>query len=168
MQQLPSYTNEFEKLFKDNYNSYIYYALGFVKNEEDAKDIVSSIFEYVWNNYESLKTETSLNPLIYTLLRNKCIDHIRHQNTKINYQNKLLSKGIPFEELKFQELDETTFIVKEILNKLPDRMKDVVTKIFIEGKKYKEVSEEMGISVNTVKTHVTRALTTFRENLKDI
>ena len=44
---------------------------------------------------------------------------------------------------------------------------DVLIKCVVEGKKYKEVAEELGISLNTVKTHLARALRFLRNELED-
>lgn len=167
MHELSKYTDEFEQLFKDNYKHFYYYALKFVKNKEEAKDIVSSLFEYIWENYASLKTSGTLTPFIYASLRNRCIDHLRHQQTIIKHHSILLEENSFFEEDKYEEPDKLVSKLKETLDKLPEQMRKVVVKCFLEGKKYKEVSEEMNISINTVKTHISRALNVFRNNLKN-
>ena len=48
------------------------------------------------------------------------------------------------------------------LKKLPEQEYNVLVKIVLEDKKYKEVAEELHISVNTVKTHLSRALKMLR------
>ena len=55
------------------------------------------------------------------------------------------------------------------LKKLPEQEYNVLVKIVLEDKKYKEVAEELHISVNTVKTHLSRALKMLRRfNMTEI
>ena len=49
------------------------------------------------------------------------------------------------------------------IDQLPDRCGEVMRLCFIECKKYKEIAEELNISVNTVKTHITTGLKTLRD-----
>lgn len=57
--------------------------------------------------------------------------------------------------------------LREKLGELPDKQREVVVKCFMEGKMYKEVAGELGISLNTVKTHLQRALKFLRDELQD-
>ncbi len=55
------------------------------------------------------------------------------------------------------------------LKKLPEQEYNVLVKIILEDKKYKEVAEELHISINTVKTHLSRALKMLRRfNMTEI
>lgn len=156
------YVNEFEKLFKDNYSSLYFYVLNIIKDKEDAKDIVSNVFEYVWNNNEILKTPQSLLSLLYTVARTKCIDYIRHQNAINRYHEYILLENIYQKDNNDLEREEQLTKIVTIIEAFPNQTKLVVKKCFLEGKKYKEVAEEMGISVNTVKTHVMKAFRILR------
>ena len=57
--------------------------------------------------------------------------------------------------------------LEEKLALLSDKQREVLVKCVVEGKKYKEVAEELNITLNTVKTHITRALKFLREELQD-
>lgn len=156
------YINEFEKLFKDNYSSLYFYVFNIIKNKEDAKDIVSNIFEYVLNNNEILKTPQSSVSLLYTVAKTRCIDYIRHQNAINRYQEYILFENISQKDYNDPEREEQLSRIVTIIEKFPNQTKQVVKKCFLEGKKYKEVAEEMEISVNTVKTHVMKAFRILR------
>lgn len=157
------YINEFEKLFKNNYSPLYFYVLNIIKDKEDAKDIVSNIFEYVWNNNEILKTPESIPSLLYTVAKTRCIDYIRHQNAiNRHYEYILFENGTERDQNDTEREEQLDKIITTIEN-LPNQTKLVVRKCFLEGKKYKEVAEEMGISVNTVKTHVMKAFRILRD-----
>ena len=57
--------------------------------------------------------------------------------------------------------------LEEKLAQLPEKQREVLVKCVVEGKKYKEVAEELDITVNTVKTHITRALKYLRDELQE-
>lgn len=57
--------------------------------------------------------------------------------------------------------------LEEKLELLSEKQREVLVKCVVEGRKYKEVAEEMDISLNTVKTHITRALKFLRDELQD-
>ena len=57
--------------------------------------------------------------------------------------------------------------MKEKLLLLPDKQREALQKYFLEGKKYKEVAEELGIAVNSVKTHIFRGLNALRQHLRE-
>ena len=57
--------------------------------------------------------------------------------------------------------------LEEKLAQLPEKQREVLVKCVVEGKKYKEVAEELDITVNTVKTHITRALKFLRGELQE-
>ena len=55
----------------------------------------------------------------------------------------------------------------EKLLELPEQQRKVLMRCVVDGKKYKEVAEELGITLNTVKTHLTRALAFLRGELSE-
>ena len=52
----------FELLYKTHYKELYIHALSFVRDEEEAKDIVTDVYEYVWKNFEKLDSSVSLRP----------------------------------------------------------------------------------------------------------
>ncbi|NLM66827.1 MAG: sigma-70 family RNA polymerase sigma factor [Enterococcus sp.] len=54
----------------------------------------------------------------------------------------------------------------EIINELPDRQKEVCLLHFMEGLKYVDISERLNISVNTIENHISRALKTLRQKIR--
>ena len=61
------------------------------------------------------------------------------------------------------EREELMFQLRESIELLPEQVKAVFKMCFLDGKKYREVADELGISINTVKAHVKKALRLLRE-----
>jgi RNA polymerase sigma factor (sigma-70 family) len=70
---------------------------------------------------------------------------------------------IPEESIDEEEQEERNKLLLEKLQKLPHQELQVVRAVIMENKKYKEAAEELHISVNTLKTHLTRALKQLRK-----
>ena len=77
-------TYSFEQLYKENYAHLYYYAFRFITDEEVCKDIVNDVFEKAWQNFGKMNPETA-SAYLYALVRNRCIDHLRHQQVEEQY-----------------------------------------------------------------------------------
>lgn len=63
--------------------------------------------------------------------------------------------------------DSAVELIRGALEKLPDKTRLVVTVVMLQEKMYKEAAEELGVSVNTVKTLLKQGMRELRELLKD-
>lgn len=162
---------EIETLFKEHYSKLYYYALNIIHDPENAKDIVSDAFHYIWEHYDDKVNDSlSILALLYTRIKNNCIDHIRHLDVIKRHEESILNDtsdtDTPLTKDDYIEREERITQLTSAIENLPQQTKIVFKKCFLEGKKYKEVSEEMNISVNTIKTHIMKALKILRSELK--
>ncbi len=153
---------EFEQLYKDNYARLYYYAFLFISNAEICKDIVNDVFEKVWSQFESLQQET-ITAYLYANVRNKCIDHLRHSQVEEQYAD--FYRAITQEEADngFSEREERIARIEKVIEDLTDPTKTILKECYYENKKYKEVADEFGMSINGIKKHVMKALRLIRE-----
>lgn len=163
------------ELFKEIFLHYskplFYYATKFV-NDEVARDIVQDIFVKLWTD-KKLTIKLSLNALLFTMVRNCCLQHLEKQKVQNKYieHTKLL---IQEEELHFYTEEKTSLIEQEaenklnaVLNALSDRSRQIFMMSRFENKKNKEIAQELNISVKAVEKHITKSLSTIRTELKD-
>lgn len=162
---MSEYTNnkyEFEQLYKGNYARLYYYAFQFISDTETCKDIVNDVFEKTWNLYESLQQET-ITAYLYANVRNKCIDHLRHSLVKEQYAE--FYKAVTQEEADngFGEREERIARIEKVIEELTDPTQTILKECYYENKKYQEVADEFGMSINGVKKHIMKALRLIRE-----
>ncbi|WP_455671423.1 RNA polymerase sigma-70 factor [Phocaeicola sp.] len=162
---MSEYTNnkyEFEQLYKGNYARLYYYAFQFISDAETCKDIVNDVFEKTWNLYESLQQET-ITAYLYANVRNKCIDHLRHSLVKEQYAE--FYKAVTQEEADngFGEREERIARIEKVIEELTDPTQTILKECYYENKKYQEVADEFGMSINGVKKHIRKALLLIRE-----
>ena len=161
MIELVEHRDAFECLFRENYTRLFYHAFSFLNDEEEAKDVVNDVFERVWMNFEKLEFSSSLVPLLYTLVRNRCVSLIRHKKVKERFSREIEVELEDHEE-ESVEYEMQIEKLRHLIELLPAQTKNVFKKCFLEGKKYQEAADDLGISINTVKTHVNKALRILR------
>jgi RNA polymerase sigma-70 factor (ECF subfamily) len=153
---------DFDKLFRDNYQSLFFFARSFVDNEEECRDLVEDVFEEAWKNFGSLKPGAA-KAWLFKNLRNKCIDHLRHNNHRLKYVAFIRIMGHQFEDPEtLPEIEDRQRIIKQRLNLLKPPTDRIFRACYIEHKKYAEVAAMLHISTDTVKKHIIRALKIVR------
>ena len=138
----------FRLLFDAYHMKLCIYAVQLTDSFEMAEDIVQDFFIYFWEKKYYLKINQNLRYYLYLSVRNAAINALQ--------KNNMLS-------IDEEEQEERNKLLLEKLQKLPHQELQVVRAVIMENKKYKEAAEELHISVNTLKTHLTRALKQLRK-----
>lgn len=155
-------TYRFERMYKENYARLYYYAFRFLTDEEACKDVVNDVFEKVWQQFDELKAETS-SAFLYTQVRNRCIDRLRHQQVEEQYAELYRALSEDVSEIRADEREERLARIEKTIANLTDPTKTILKQCYYENKKYQEVADEFGISVSGVKKHIVKALKLLRE-----
>ncbi len=154
---------QFENCFKQYFKPLCFYAMRLLKDSEVAKDVVHDVFLIVWKHRNNLDFSRTMYPYFLNLTRNNAFNYLAHLKVKENYENKgVLQDCVDFAENDTEHEELIGNIIKRI-DQLPERCRIVMQLCFIECKKYKEVADLLGISVNTVKTHISTGLKILRE-----
>ncbi|QUX97515.1 RNA polymerase subunit sigma-70 [Marinomonas sp. CT5] len=128
-----------------------------------ADDIAQEVMIRIWNKAHTYKPESaSLNTWVFTLARNARIDYLRknsrHQSDidpEYLWQNVVDENADPFKDAQ-QKRDQER--IQQGLDKLPADQKQVLAKVYLEGKTHKEAAEELSLPLGTIKSRVRLAL----------
>ena len=172
-----SVRENFDSIYVNNFSRLFLFAKEYVLFDEEAENIVQDIFLMLWEKRDALRVDVSLTAYLFTLVKNKCIDFLRHQmveqmyseNVKHEYNEELNVKLFALESFdhNFSSEEDIETLLRNAIDKLPERCRLIFIKSRIEGKKYKEIAEELNLSVNTVEGQISIALKKLREELKD-
>ncbi|MFC2814544.1 MAG: sigma-70 family RNA polymerase sigma factor, partial [Prevotella conceptionensis] len=133
---------------------------------ELAEEIVDDLFFYLWDNHGQLQVE-SLQAYLFRSIRNNSEKACRSlafrkgrvtdsiDNTLLCMHEYLTDPEHPLGWLLEEEMKSTA---KQAVNELPRECRQVFELSRYEGKKYSEIAQELGISVNTVKYHIKNAI----------
>jgi len=150
------------------YSKGIYkFSISILKNSEEAEDLVQHVFFCLWKNRHKVEKNSLLKYYLFTITYNSAISVIRKKARETRFIEYLKSEQRADIEAYKVENDNTELAkkVESILNKLPPRQKEVFLMHKNEGLKYHEIAERLHISVNTIETHMSRALKTIRYKL---
>jgi len=158
----------FKIIFNDFYPKLVGFAMKYHDDIMVAEDVVSEVFKNIWEKRDKILEVDSLNSFLYTSVRNRILNHLRHINVQRNYQEKiLLESDNQFYEDNILEQEVHHKLYKALQN-LPEKRRKVFELSVIYGWKEKEIAEDLGISVNTIKTHKKRALKELRDKLQNL
>ncbi len=146
------------------------HALGMLKDEDGAKDVVQDVFTMLWEKAPTLEVHTSLSSFLYTSVRYAVLKRFRHSKVVDNYLstlNDIMLQGVESTDMYVNEKELSKKIEQE-LNMLPPKMRRVFELSRIHEYSYREISDELGLADNTVKRQVSNALKILRTRLQII
>ena len=153
------------------------YARRFVTSTVEAEDLVQDSFVNYWCGHYSPASEAEASKLLFTITRNKCLNYLKKK--KPEYIKALDSEDILGDELFYNWdfhypdgerdclLKELNVQIKCVIESLPPKCRVVFEMSRIQNLSNKEIAEKLGISHTAVEKHLRRALSAFRESLKD-
>lgn len=156
----------FEDLFELHFTKLMGFVFNYVRDEEVAKDIVHDAFLTLWSNRKRLNPVYPVKSYLFTLAQNCALNYLRHLRV-VTGNEQTVTELLEAANEELDDYEKRLVRLEEKLAQLPEKQREVLVKCVVEGKKYKEVAEELDITVNTVKTHITRALKFLRDELQE-
>lgn len=157
----------FKRFYKDNYQKFFYFALRYLDNEEVCRDIVSNAFEYAWREL-SIDKHVEWNKILLTFIHHKCVDEVRHQKVKDRFVQAKLQIAEQESGADLMERQERVEIVQQYLTELPPKTQLILRECMVNHRKYKEVADELDLTVHAVKKHIVNGLKILREKVKNV
>lgn len=159
----------FKQIFM-RYKDQVYtYSLSILKNEANAQNIVQEVFLKVWLNRNKLDADLSFKSYLFTIAKNQCFNSFKRLANEREFKEYLQSNiSHTNSDNPENRLDEFYYrkIKYEAINSLPPKRKMIFQKSRIEGLSYEEISDELGISLSTVKNQMSKALENIRTYLQ--
>lgn len=155
----------FERYYQEHYKSFFLMAFKYLKDSSQAEEIVNDVFLKIWEDGSKITIETSLKSYLYRSIINRCINMI-HKNKKEKLIRVELN-SLPEEGYELKLIEETELRVQlyAAIDKLPDQCKRIFEMSRFEGLKQQEIADKLGISIKTVKNHITLALKQLNKSI---
>lgn len=151
-----------DEIFRRYYRPLCLYALHYLRVPENAEDVVQDCLTDFLERGDCLNSIGQVKGYLYMMVRNRCLDILRRDN-RIDYGH----APEEFEERHDDEdYEEASFIEARMwiaIDSLPERCREVFLMSKRDGLKYEEIAEELGISVNTVRNQVSKALKALKD-----
>ena len=153
-----------EELFLTHYQEWCLVSFSYVRDLDDAKDVVQNIVIKLLekDDWESIR---DLKSYIGSAIRNESLKKIKLHQRTYAIRNQVVEVPSYEKELIQDEISKSIF---KQLDLLPEKNRMVFKLCVLDGLKYENAADTMGITVNTVKYHLKKSFKILRLNLRDV
>lgn len=153
----------FKALFNHYYRLLVAVSFKTLQEVELAESVVQDVFVNLWNNREKSNI-SNLKAYLVISVKNRSLNEIAKQKSFLKYKKEMEASDID----NFTENQPDTDLLEKIMmviDSLPDQQKKVFKMNRLDGLKYSEIAENLGLSIKTVEAHMSKALSFTREKL---
>ncbi|MBW8684053.1 RNA polymerase sigma factor [Chitinophaga rhizophila] len=158
--------NAFNVIYERYSHPLYLYILSKIDGAEAGKDVLQDLFTSLWERRQSISVNESLKSYLYQSARHKIIDIYRKNSTYRKYLQQLI-EHFDVQPGGIAELVDNkarTQDVFETINHLPGRMKEIFMLSRVEHQTVEQIATRLGLSPQTVKNQITKALKILRAN----
>ncbi|MDR6782510.1 RNA polymerase sigma-70 factor (ECF subfamily) [Pedobacter africanus] len=159
----------FEHLFKTHFKALHAYAIAILRDEDTAEEVVQNMFLKFWEKRELLNIQTSVKAYLYKCVYHDSLNLLKHEKIKTKYQDFATYTMNSHNEPASSKV-ETTELERQIglaLNELPEQCRTIFQMSRFEELKYREIADQLGLSVKTIENQMGKALKMMRLKLAD-
>jgi RNA polymerase sigma-70 factor (ECF subfamily) len=167
MKKKLSANQAFEMLFREYFRPLTVFAKQYVKVQEVAEDIVQDLFLYLHEKGDFDISVKGASYHLYKLVRYRCLNHIEYQRIRDKKNPGIMPDpgSDPHDPLETMKLIELEHKYLQAIESLSPKCRKVFEMSRMEGRKNKEIADEMKLSKRTVETHISHALNVMRKIL---
>ncbi len=157
----------FDQLFMDYYVNLCRFAYTYLKDREASEEIVQEIFISLWEYRESININTSIRAYLYTSVKNRSLNYLRNEKTRIGHENEFASEQVSKvnELINFCEHEELHTLINDSINDLPKQCRNIFNLSRNEGLTYNDIAHQLNLSPKTVENQMGIALKKLRSKL---
>lgn len=157
----------FDAVYKQYYRGLCAFASQYVA-ETETEEIVQEVMMWLWENRSMLIPEMSMKSLLFTMVKNKCLNNITHNQIKQQVHEKLYAKfENQFEDPDFYLEGELIALANKAIRELPEDYRKAFEMNRFGHLTYNEIAERTGVSPKTIAYRISQSLKILRTELKD-
>lgn len=169
LKTVQSFEKGFEEIYTEYFKPLYLYARRISQSEDLAKDVVSDVFYTLWKTQTDFSQIRELKSYLFRAVKNEVIRTLSKNPrdfVDINSEHFIKKiENVDPEEILIEK--ELLLTIDELVSKLPYQRQLVFTMAKNKQMSYQEIADELGISVSTVKTQVSRAVASIRQAIED-
>ena len=159
----------FETTFRQYYPRLCNYVASLLKDDEEAEEVVQTVFLTIWEKRQDLEITLSLKSYLYRAVHNHCLNRFKHASVReVHREHTLHFSSESYESvtevIHANELEER---IEKAVSILPEQCQKAFRMSRFEELKYQEIADQLGISIKTVENQIGKALKILRVELAD-
>lgn len=157
----------YSELFDGYFDKLFTFALNMVFRKDVANDIVQEVFITIYEKSVFSNYRGSLKAYLYTSVRNRCYNYLR--DAKVEDRNMALYAEAAVYSDNVDTIDEEEVLekIRQVMDELPDRCREVCLLRFVHGYKYSDIAEQLSMNENTVKVQLHRGMEKIKESFSN-
>lgn len=162
----------FELMFRAYVARLCEFAISYVGSHDEAEEIVQALFQWLWEQRESVEMPRGARSYLYAAVRNRALNVLRSRRIEHSFRDRLLNENavrndidLPLtaeSELDARDLNEALDLA---VTEMPPRCREVFALLRYQHLTYAEAADVLAISTKTVEIHMGRALAILRVRL---
>ena len=156
----------FEWMFEQYYTSLVKYAYTMLRDQDEAEDVVQTVFSEFWAGRNKIQVHSSAKALLYKSVYFRSLNYLKRKKAE-RVRNMYLETSEAVESNDLLELEDLDQRIKAAIDLLPQQCKKIFLLSRINELKYKEIADKMGLSIKTIENQMGKALQIMRNELKD-
>ena len=152
--------DNFEDIVREFTPKLYNYILKFVRQREDAEDVLQSVFIAFYNKMDNVDSD-KVSPYLYRACHNNSLDYLKKRRREISFPN------LDFSNIEDMGSEEKENLYKDIIKyamaEIPAKMSLLIEMKIYQKKSYKEISEETGFTIKAIESLLVRAKKRLRK-----
>jgi RNA polymerase sigma-70 factor (ECF subfamily) len=157
----------FDALYLKYYTLLCTNAYFFLKNEQEAKDLVQNFFLDLWDKQLYMNFHDDLKGYLFRAIKNRCLNHFAKQKIRSKKEGGFARIVRDEAAIPPAEVNEDDYRhLHAALEEIPLQKRAAIRMVYLHGKKYQDAADAMRISINSLKTHLRTGLRILRGEIK--
>ena len=158
----------FDAVYRHYFKKFCAFCSQYIPDLEETEEIVQETMVWLWENRLTLKAELTLKSLLFTIVKNKALNRISHDEIKQKVHEEIHQKyESTFENPDFYDQDELFRMYRQTLDNMPKDIRETFLMNRDRSLTHKEIAAILNVSPQTVNYRIGQALKMLRQALKD-
>jgi RNA polymerase sigma-70 factor (ECF subfamily) len=160
----------FESVFREFYAPLCVHARRYLIDPDVAEEVVQDMFFKMWERRDAIVINTSLVAYLFKSVTNHALNHIKYQTHALKYQEYIGFRVDEYHSVSAHDALVHADLEKQLIGlvkSMPEKRRMIFEMSRLEGLKYHDIAEKLGISIKTVEVQMSKALEFMREKLRD-
>lgn len=168
IEQLREGSKEAFRFLFDTYGPKIFaFAISYLKNEDDAEELLQEVFLKLWEVRANLDCSKNIKSFLFKICINLIYDFIRKRNITQAYIDYLIQNHTSFDNNTWQEVVYNDMInnLQVLVTQMPEQRQRIFRLSKEEGLTIEEIAQKLNLSHRTVENQLYRAVSFLKEKL---